>query len=166
MRRTINRAGAIIFGVGLAIGAAALWTSVPGQNAQLGSFANLGHLPIEDSPEPCPATAQLDISIHDVNEFTLNATRNDLSTDKIGFAEFLDLDDNQRRSVVAIVQNNGRSVYVQAALFTDTGAYIAAVDDALSKAHIHENTLCFDITLERLDGSGGTETWKGQLELH
>jgi hypothetical protein len=69
----------------------------------------------------------------------------------------------EKRSVFFVIQE--RAIEVDVRFDTDYGSYAGAVDGDLSRAHVHPDELCFDLSLERLDGSGSVERWQGRLSL-
>jgi hypothetical protein len=48
---------------------------------------------------------------------------------------------------------------------TDYGLVAGQVLGAQSTIHVHEDRVCFDLTVKRLEGSGGLEHWVGAVPL-
>jgi hypothetical protein len=64
---------------------------------------------------------------------------------------------------VTVVIGEQGAKYLQAAFDTDYGAFAGAVSEA--RVHEHEGMLCFQLSVERLDGSGNTEQWLGHVKV-
>lgn len=67
------------------------------------------------------------------------------------------------KTVTLSMDNEGETIYVQAAAFTDYGTFQVAIDSLHSKAHLHDDRICFDLSIEILDGGSSRERWQGTL---
>ncbi len=62
-----------------------------------------------------------------------------------------------------MIDEESESLYAQVAFDTDYGLYVGAAYDAESNAHLHEDRICFDLRILRLDGLRALEQWTGAL---
>lgn len=53
---------------------------------------------------------------------------------------------------------------IHASYDTDYGFYVGSIGGE-SKAHLHDDTLCFDLIVVRGDGSNRRERWQGEMKL-
>jgi hypothetical protein len=67
------------------------------------------------------------------------------------------------RSVTFFIRD--QQVWVQAGTDTDIGDYQGAIDAPSSTVHLHGDRLCFDLSVELLDGGPTHERWVGQISL-
>jgi hypothetical protein len=56
-------------------------------------------------------------------------------------------------------------VYVQTGMHTDCGDFAGAVEAHSSTVHLHGDRLCFDLSVDLLNGGPTHERWAGQLKL-
>lgn len=71
----------------------------------------------------------------------------------------------ERRCLTLMLDEQGASVQANVEFDTDYGRFPGRVDPARSSVHRHGDVLCFELGLERLDGSGFLERWRGELPL-
>jgi len=69
------------------------------------------------------------------------------------------------KRIVRLVIDDDHSVLVEASFDTDYGHFVGSVDANKSFAHTHNNCLCFDLRVIRLDRSSAEERWTGRLNL-
>jgi len=71
----------------------------------------------------------------------------------------------ERRCLTLTLDDKGRSARASAEFDTDYGLFLGRLDPARSGVHRHGDVLCFELAVERLDGSGFQERWRGELPL-
>lgn len=70
----------------------------------------------------------------------------------------------ERRSVFLVIRPKGL-VLVQVAFSTDYGNYLGEIDSSNSSVHRHDETICIDLRVERLDGRETIERWIARIAL-
>jgi len=69
----------------------------------------------------------------------------------------------EQRCLTLAFDEKGGSARASIAFDTDYGLYLGTVDPVRSSAHRHGSVLCFDLSVDRLDGSGFRERWRGEV---
>jgi hypothetical protein len=71
----------------------------------------------------------------------------------------------ERRCLTLVLDEKGASARASVEYDTDYGLFIGHLDSERSSLHSHGDVLCFELAVERLDGSGFHERWRGELPL-
>jgi len=69
----------------------------------------------------------------------------------------------EKRSVFFVLREGVISANVR--FDTDCGSYVGVVQHGGAHVDAAEHRLCFDLTIERMDGSASSERWQGRLDL-
>jgi hypothetical protein len=157
---------ALAIGAALAVCACAGWTQAT-QDAPPTRPPHIrgGDLVIGEAPAvpSCAPTGGLNVSDSVGREMFEPLVREERGAlDRMVFGEFSG-HWAEKRSLVFVRGGHDKALHAQAAFDTDYGFFLGSVHGGT--VHEHDDVLCFDLAVSRLDGSGQEERWRGRLEL-
>ncbi len=163
---SLSRKRILAVTIGLALGACPLlWQRDQGpEPAALASVVSGGDLRIANRSGGTCARDQDGLRVtSSAGEWVGTLAREDQGIQsRTTFAEF-SFGWAERRSLWIVLGEAGPEL-AQALFDTDYGTYAGVVLGDQSSTHAHEDVLCFDLAVERRDGSGRTERWLGRVK--